>query len=157
LSDGDARPCLLAHPSLQASDDSGRSQMNDLVVALARALLSAIFIVVGFNKIMAIGGTVAYLGRLGVPSPQIVAWIVAIFELVAGLMVLVGFRARWAAFALAVFTGVTIYLAHPFWATPSAQYTNQFNHAMKNVAIIGGFLLLAVFGPGRFSIDGGRR
>lgn len=131
--------------------------MNDLVVALGRALLSAIFIVVGFNKIMAIAGTVTYLGRLGVPSPQIVAWVVAIFEVVAGLMVLVGFRARWAAFALAVFTGVTIYLAHPFWSVPSAQYMNQFNHAMKNIAIIGGFLLLAVHGPGRFSIDGGRR
>ena len=131
--------------------------MNDLVVALGRALLSAIFIVVGFNKIMAIAGTVTYLGRLGVPSPQIVAWVVAIFEVVAGLMVLVGFRTRWAAFALAVFTGVTIYLAHPFWNVPSAQYMNQFNHAMKNIAIIGGLLLLAVHGPGRFSIDGGRR
>jgi len=131
--------------------------MNDLVVALGRALLSAIFIVVGFNKIMAIAGTVTYLGRLGVPSPQIVAWVVAIFEVVAGLMVLVGFRTRWAAFALAVFTGVTIYLAHPFWNVPSAQYMNQFNHAMKNIAIIGGLLLLAVYGPGRFSIDGGRR
>ena len=131
--------------------------MNDLVVALARALLAAIFIVTGFNKLMAIAATAAYLGRLGVPWPQIAAWVVAIFELVAGAMVLVGFRTRWAAFALAVFTGIALYLAHPFWTSPSAQYMNQFNHAMKNIAIIGGFLLLAVYGGGRFSLDGGRR
>jgi putative oxidoreductase len=127
--------------------------MNDATVALARALMATIFIVSGFNKVLVIAGTAAYFGRLGMPSPQIVAWLVAAFEIVAGLMILVGFKTRWAALALAVFTGIALYLGHQFWAVPANQYMNQLNHALKNIAMIGGFLLLAAVGPGRYSID----
>jgi putative oxidoreductase len=131
--------------------------MNDAVTLVSRALLSAIFIVAGFNKAMAIGATTAYLARLGVPKPSIVVWLAIAVELGGGLLVLVGFFTRWAALALAVFTAVSLYLAHKFWAAPPAQYMNQFNHAFKNIAMIGGFLLLAVHGPGRYSIDGRSR
>ena len=48
-----------------------------------------------------------------------------------------------------VFTGVALYLEHKFWAVPREQYMNQFNHALKNLAIMGGFLMLFAFGPGR--------
>ena len=130
--------------------------MSDVVYALGRALMSVIFIVSGYNQLIAIAGFTGYLGRLGVPSPQAVAWGVAAFELVAGVMLLVGFKTRWAALALAVFTAVALYMAHKFWAVPPDQYSNQLNHALKNVAMIGGFLLLAAYGGGRLSIDRGR-
>ena len=127
--------------------------MSDTLQALARVLLSAIFIISGFNKLIAIAGFAGYLTRLGVPSPQVMAWLVAIFELVAGLMILVGFKTRWAALALAAFTGIAIVLAHKFWAVPADQYQNQLNHALKNLAMVGGFLLLYVNGPGPMSVD----
>ncbi len=127
--------------------------MSDTIQALARVLLSVIFIVSGFNKLVAIAGFVSYLTRLGVPAPQAMAWLVALFELVAGIMILVGFMTRWAALALAAFTGVALVLAHKFWAVPADQYMNQFNHALKNLAMMGGFLLLYVNGPGRMSVD----
>ena len=130
--------------------------MNDVGYALGRALLSVIFIVSGYNKLMAIAGTTAYLTRLGVPAPQIMVWVVALFELVAGVLILIGLKTRWVALALAVFTGITLYLGHKFWAVDAAQYNNQLNHALKNLAIMGGFLLLAAHGGGRFSVDRGR-
>ena len=130
--------------------------MNDVGYALGRALLSVIFIVSGYNKLMAIAGTTAYLTRLGVPAPQIMVWVVALFELVAGVLILIGLKTRWVALALAVFTAITLYLGHKFWAVEAAQYNNQLNHALKNLAIIGGFLLLAAHGGGRFSLDRGR-
>jgi len=128
--------------------------MSDIAHTLGRALLSVIFIVSGYGKLTTIAATTAYLTRVGVPSPQVMVYVLALFELIGGLMILVGFKTRWAALALFVFTGIALYLGHKFWAVPPEQYMNQFNHALKNVAIMGGFLLLAAHGGGRFSVDG---
>ena len=130
--------------------------MPDAVLALGRAMMAVIFIVSGFNKVMAIAGTTAYLTRLGVPAPQIMVYVVAATELIGGLLILIGFKTRWVALVLCVFTGVALYLGHKFWAVDAAQYQNQLNHALKNLAIMGGFLVLSASGPGRYSVDGGK-
>lgn len=127
--------------------------MSDAAAALGRALLSVIFLVSGYFKLVGTAGTITYFTRLGVPEPKIMAYVVAAVELIGGLMVLVGFKARWAALVLCVFTGIALYLGHKFWAVPADQYMNQLNHAMKNLAIMGGFLLLFAYGPGRYSVD----
>jgi putative oxidoreductase len=123
--------------------------MWDIACALGRVLMSIIFIVSGYNKIMAIAGTTAYLGKLGVPAPQVMVYVVALTEIVGGLLIFVGFKTRWVALVMCVFTGVALYLAHKFWVDPT-----QLNHALKNLAIMGGFLVLAGAGPGRYSVDG---
>lgn len=127
--------------------------MSDAAAAVARLFLATIFIVSGCLKLTAIAGFVGYLTRLGVPEPQIMAYVVALVELIGGLLVLVGFKTRWAALVLCVFTGIALYLGHKFWAVPPDQFTNQLNHAMKNLALMGGFLMLFAFGPGRYSVD----
>jgi putative oxidoreductase len=127
--------------------------MTDLAWTVGRVLLSVIFIVAGYNKLVAITGTAAYFNRLGLPVPMVTAWAAAIFEVVGGLMILVGFKTRWVALALCVFTGVALYLGHKFWAVEAAQYTNQLNHALKNLGLMGGFLLLYANGPGPHSLD----
>jgi putative oxidoreductase len=127
--------------------------MSDIAAAVARLLLALIFILSGWFKLVGIAGTSAYFTRLGVPEPQIMAYAVALVELLGGLLVLIGFKARWAALVLCVFTGIALYLGHKFWAVPPEQYMNQFNHALKNLAIMGGFLLLFAYGPGRYSLD----
>ena len=127
--------------------------MTDLAHTVGRVLLSVIFIVAGYNKLVAIAGTTGYFTRLGVPMPQVMAWVVAIFEIAAGLMILVGFKTRWVALALCAFTGIALFLGHKFWAVDAAQYTNQLNHALKNLAVMGGFLLLYANGPGPHSVD----
>jgi len=69
-------------------------------------------------------------------------------------MVLVGFATRWAAIVLALFTVGTIVIAHNFLAADAAHYVAQRTQALKNIGIVGGFLMLFACGPGRFSADG---
>jgi putative oxidoreductase len=130
--------------------------MRELLLIFGRILLALVFVVSGSIKLSAIATTTAYFTRIGLPAPAMVAWVVGLFEVLAGLLIVIGYRARWVAILLALFTAVATYLGHKFWAVPPEQYLNQLNHALKNVAIIGGLLLMAVYGPGRWSIDARR-
>lgn len=69
-------------------------------------------------------------------------------EVLGGLAVLVGFRARWAGVVLAVWCIATAFAAHYH---PGDR--NNMIHFMKNVCMAGGFLQLAAWGAGRFSVD----
>ncbi len=118
------------------------------VVLIGRILLSAMFILAGFSKLTAIGGTAQMFGSSGLPAPTVVAVLVGLLELVGGLAVLVGFYARAAAIALALFTIAASLVAHTNFADMSQMLFFQ-----KNMGVAGGFLRLAVFGPGALSIN----
>ncbi len=121
--------------------------MPNLVLLLARILMSAIFIQSGFHKLMDPASTIAYFGHLGLPMPPI-AWVVTVcVELGGGLLTLVGFRTSLVAPVMAVFCVATAFTAHYHPGD-----TNQMIHFMKNIAMTGGFLQLAATGPGRYSI-----
>lgn len=111
--------------------------------AVARALMAIIFIVAGARKLMGYAGTLGYFGTLGIPLPDVVLPSTILLELGGGIALLIGWRAGWAAVALGLFTLGSALLAHRFWAVEPAQFSNQLNHFLKNVAIAGGFLLVA--------------
>ncbi len=113
-----------------------------------RALLSAMFILAGFGKLTAISGTAQWFGAIGLPFPTVVTVLVGLLELVGGLAILVGFHSRIAALALAAFTVEATLIAHTDFAD-----MNQFLFIQKNLAITGGFLILAAFGPGAWAIN----
>ena len=115
---------------------------------LARLLLASLFVWAGFGKLMNPAGTAQYFASLSVPVPNIAVWVVMIVELVGGLMLLVGFQARWVALALAIFCLITGFAIH----LPGGDLPNMINF-YKNVSIIGGFLLLYVTGAGKYSLD----
>jgi putative oxidoreductase len=127
--------------------------MQSLVPLLGRILLAAIFISSGFGKITGFEGAVGYIASKGLPMPQLLAIGAIVVEVGGGLMLLVGWKTRWAATALLVFTGLAALLFHNFWAVPQDQAQNQMIHFMKNLAICGGFLYVIAFGPGETSID----
>src|SRR6266581_3189860 len=78
----------------------------------------------------------------------------ACVEFFGALCVLVGLGTRYAAVLMAGFTLVAALIAHRFWEiSDPAMYVNQMNHFLKNVTIVGGFLLLYAAGPGRLSVD----
>lgn len=121
---------------------------NSIILLAARVLLAAIFIQAGWGKFFAIEGTAGYISSVGLPAATLLAWGAAIFELVAGLAILVGFRTREAAWLLAAFTLFTGFVFH---YQPAEQM--QMIMFMKNVAIAGGFLSLVVAGAGALSVD----
>ncbi len=76
-------------------------------------------------------------------------------ELIGGLAIAIGWQTRLAAAGLILFTAVAAFFFHDFWNLPAgAERANQMIHAMKNLSMIGGLIVLAVAGAGRFSFDG---
>ncbi|HEY6022928.1 MAG TPA: DoxX family protein [Pseudolabrys sp.] len=78
---------------------------------------------------------------------------VAAIDLFGGLCVLVGYKTRWAAIVMIIFVILTLFVAHNFWVMEGASRTGNQVNFYKNLAIIGGLLLLYVHGPGRYSLD----
>ncbi len=122
------------------------TRLSGPLVLIARAMLAYIFIVDGAGAITDYAGTVDYMQTSGV-DPRLLP-LVILTELGGGLLVLFGLKVRWAAIALCGFCLLTALLIH--WRA------NEMIEVQKNVAMAGGFLALAVVGPGPWSVDGWR-
>jgi putative oxidoreductase len=125
---------------------------QNLAVLAGRILLAVIFLISGFGKVMGFDGTVGYIGTK-LPMPQVVAVLTIVVELGGGILLAIGYKARWAALALAIFTLAAAILFHDFWAAEAAQKMNQQINFLKNLAIAGGMLMVFAFGPGRYSVE----
>lgn len=121
-------------------------RMTKHVDAPARALMAAIFIVAGAGKLSSIEATQRYMEAFDVPSALLLPTIV--FELGAGLLLLVGLGTRYVAFLLAMFTLVSGAIFHMSFADQV-----QLIMFLKNLAIAGGLLLLTKHGAPDLSID----
>lgn len=120
---------------------------------VGRALLSSIFILSGWGKITGFSGTAAYMASKGMPMPDVLLVPTIIIELGGGLMLLLGWKARWAALAIFLFVIPTTLIFHAFWAVDAAQVQNQMINFMKNLAIMGGMLYVVAYGSGPCSLD----
>ena len=123
------------------------------LMLIGRVLIALLFVVFGYLKLTNFGGTVGYFTKWGFPVPQVTAVIAIIFELGFGILLAVGWKTRWWAFALALYTAIAAAVAHRYWTYEAAQMFGQMSFFYKNLAIIGGLLLLAAVGPGRYSVD----
>ncbi len=133
---------------------SATTTYNPIVPLVGRILIGLIFLVAGVRKVMGFAGAVAYLAKLGFPAPEVMAVIAIIIEIGGSILLIVGWRTRWAAWLLVLFVVVAAFAAHRFWEiTDTGQFYNQMNHFLKNVAIVGGLLYVATFGPGSASVD----
>ncbi len=128
---------------------------SDAVMLVARILLALMFVSAGFSKIGGFEGTAGYIASKGLPLPQLGAAIAIVVELAGGIMLIVGWKARWAALAIAVFTAAATVIFHNYWAMTGADAFTQRLMFWKNVSVIGGLLAVYAFGPGRWSIDRG--
>lgn len=126
---------------------------NPMLPLAGRFLLAAIFLVAGIRKVLGFAGTVGYFTKLGFPAAEVFAVVAIIVELGGAILLIAGWRTRWVAWLLMLFVVIATAMAHRFWEFDAAQFNNQLNHFLKNVAIIGGLLFVAAFGPGRASVD----
>ena len=131
--------------------------MNHSAMLVGRILLSLVFLIAGYRKLMGVAASAGYFAKLGFPMPEVMVWVAIAIELGGGILLLLGWKARWAASLLALFTLIAAFAAHRFWEVDPAQYANQMNHFLKNLAIVGGMLFVAAVGPGALSVDGRRR
>lgn len=120
---------------------------------VGRALLALLFIPSGFAKIAGFAAVTGYIASKGVPLPQVCAAIAIVAEIGLGILLLVGWQARWAALGLAIFVAVITPIFHNFWAMPEAQKMMQQQAFFKNLAAVGGLLVVTAFGPGGWSFD----
>ncbi|OJU49894.1 MAG: hypothetical protein BGO03_08835 [Mesorhizobium sp. 61-13] len=131
---------------------------RNVALLLSRILLAVLFIPAGFQTLGNIGGSTAYFGGLGLPAPAIMAWGVGLFELISGLLILIGLQTRVASLALALFCLSAAFLGH--YGQGAGEPALAFMHQqmlMKDIAVAGGFLALAVVGAGAFSADSRRQ
>jgi putative oxidoreductase len=120
---------------------------------LGRILIGLVFLVSGLGKLASFGPTTAYISSVGLPLPlPQLGWAIAVvLEVGGGLLLILGFRVREVAIALAVFTLAAAIFFHNNFAD-----RNQMIHFLKNLVIIGGFLQIAYFGAGSYSLDARR-
>jgi len=130
---------------------------RDFLALIARILLAVVFIVSGYGKIGGFDGTVAAIAGKGIPLPQVAAAITILIELGGGILLVLGWKTRWLGLIFFLWLIPTTALFHDFWAAPPDQHMAQQIHFMKNLAIMGGMLMVYAFGPGRLSIDGDGR
>ena len=125
------------------------NKFNPIFSLAGRAMIALIFVLSGLSKISAIEGTQGYMEAMGVPG--ILIYPVILFEVGAGLAIIVGFQTRVVALLLAGFTLITAFVFHNQLGDQM-----QFIMFMKNVAIAGGLLFLVRNGAGELSLDNRR-
>lgn len=123
--------------------------MEKISQLVARIFLGQIFLLSGFFKISGYEGTQGYMEAMGLPGMLLP--LVILFEVGGGLAVVAGWQTRLASMVLAVFTLVAAVIFH---SNLSDQM--QMIMFMKNIAITGGLMLLAVQGAGGYSLDSRR-
>ena len=124
------------------------SKSNDSVALAGRILIGVLFLMSGLSKIAAPAATQGYIAAVGLPLPAVAYAIAIAAEVGGGLLLLLGYKTRAIAAALAVFTLATALGFHTNFADQ-----NQMIHFMKNLMIMGGLLQVAAFGAGQFSLD----
>ena len=134
------------------------SLWQDFLLLVGRVLIGWIFVESGWRKLMGMDAFILSLVNRRLPYPTVLGWIGAPVEFFGGLGLVLGAATRWATLLIIVFTIVATLIGHRYWElTDALAWRMQKSHFAKNLAIIGGLVVLFVTAGGRFSVDGWRR
>lgn len=122
--------------------------MTTYFPVVGRVLIALLFIIQGAYKFMGLSATAGFIESVGLPMGMVLAILVATLEVVAGIMLVVGFKTRIAAWALAIFTVLATAIFHN-------QISDQMQQlmALKNLAILGGLLYVISYGSGKMAME----
>ena len=119
---------------------------------IARLLLAQLFIISGIGKIGGFAGTAGFMAGAGLPLPSVLLTLTIALEIGGGILLVLGWQARWVAAAFFGFTFLAAVIFHPFWNSDAASVFGQLNNFMKNLAIMGGMLYVMAYGAGPLSL-----
>jgi len=133
---------------------AGAEDLQGYVLLAVRLMLAPLFIYSGIGKILAFSLTASRLpgGEAGLGTLLAAGAIVV--ELGCSTALILGVWSRWASLLLIAFTIAATVMFHNFWSSPAAQVQVQTINFLKNLGLIGAFAMIAVFGPGPFSLEG---
>ena len=127
--------------------------INDELILVARLLLATLFLIFGWRKLKDFSGTVSQMAQLGVPVPVLAAGVATFMELPVAFAVAVGAFTRPSALLMLFYTLGTALIGHRYWTMTGSERVDNMDGFFKNLGIMGGFLLLYMTGPGKYSID----
>ena len=143
----------LSTPMSSQTTASTPTLLNNLFVLIGRLTLAALFLPAGLSKITGFSGTVGYIESVGLPLAALGAVIAIVVEVLGGAALIAGFFTRTTALVLAAFTLLASLFFHAYWAMPADQVFMQQLLFYKNIAVVGGLLILAANGAGQWSVD----
>ncbi|HVY57598.1 MAG TPA: DoxX family protein [Xanthobacteraceae bacterium] len=142
-----------SRPAALGGIEGFAARHRDALLLLARVLLGGIFVHSGLGKLMALDGFAASLAKAGLPLSSVLAVIGACVEFGGGLAIVFGLVTRYAAILMVLFVIAATLISHRFWELQDAARRAQEINFSKNIAIIGGFVLVFASGAGRFALD----
>ncbi len=117
-----------------------------IVEFIGRLLLSALFLIEGFGKISKQEDVIMYMENFGVPEILFVP--ATVLEILFPLLLITGYKTKWAASVMALFTFTVAIIFHTDFSEGM-----QMIFFLKDLAIAGGFMIVLVYGPGKISLD----
>jgi putative oxidoreductase len=142
-----------AHHDTRPLIDRVAADWGNALWLVGRVLIGVIFVQSGFGKLTNLVGFADMLDRAGVPFAYVIAPFGAVAEFAGGIAIMLGIATRYAALVMIGFVIVATLISHRFWAVPADQQPMQMVQFAKNVAIVGGFLMVFVTGGGRYALD----
>jgi len=130
-----------------------QEQLENHLPLGARLLMASIFLTSGVLKMTNWEFFLGYTESAGLPLASVALGVSVVVELVAGTMLIVGYRSRLAAAVLALYLVPTTFVFHQFWAVEPAQFSTELLNFAGNLAVVGGLLMVVGFGSGSVSVD----
>jgi putative oxidoreductase len=125
---------------------------HPVIPLLGRLLIVYIFVTSGIAKVFDWSGNVAYMNTRHLAYVPVLLTVATVIELGGSLCLVTGYQARLAAFVMCLYMIAVTVLFHNYWAASPALAGIQETHFRKNLAIMGGLLMLAYCGPGEWSL-----
>src|SRR5215472_3368535 len=125
---------------------------HPVIPLMGRLMNTYIFATSGIAKAFSWAETVRYMGTRHLPMIPVLLAIAMVIELGGSVCLITGYQARVAAFIMFLYTTAVTVIFHNYWAASEAMAGMQETHFRKNLAIMGGLLILAYGGPGRWAL-----
>jgi putative oxidoreductase len=132
---------------------AGYGAYHTFVPLVGRVLLVLLFLVHGIMKLNNVPGTAGYMAKVGLPAAELMAYVAIVVEIGGALFLMIGWQTRKVAWFLVLYIVLASFLGHRFWELEGAARSIQLQLFLKNIGVIGGLMILASYGPGRYSID----